>query len=83
MKGASVHLISDFDPCDIQKGIPIPPRRSGPVSKYRSQMQRLEIGDSFFVPKGSRQSAVEYAKEYGITITTRTMGRGLRIWRTA
>lgn len=67
----------------IQTSIPIWPKRNGPVSKYRARMERLEIGHSFFVPHGTRHGAEAIAKSVGITIETRAVGNGIRIWRKA
>lgn len=80
---ATVHKLDarEFDD-SIQKGIPIPPKRNGPVSKYRGRMERLEIGDSFFIVGGTRHAASGVAKQLGITIETRAIGNGMRIWRT-
>lgn len=78
--------MEEFDN-SIQRGIPIPKKRSGPVSRYRALMERLatvgQVGDSFFVQGGVRQTAIGYAQEYGIRITTRQVGNGIRIWRVA
>lgn len=79
--GGLIH-VSEFVG-QVQRGIPIPKKRSGPVSKYRAKLCALEVGDSFFVVDGRGQTAGTYAKEYGITITTRRIGNGIRIWRTA
>lgn len=83
MKPATIHRLEarEFDD-SIQKGIPIPPKQNGPISKYRSRLQRLEIGDSFFMVGGTRHAAGGVAKSLGITIETRAIGNGMRIWRT-
>lgn len=83
MKPATIHRLEarEFDD-SIQKGIPIPPKQNGPVSKYRSRLQRLEIGDSFFMVGGTQHAASGVAKSLGITIATRAIGNGMRIWRT-
>lgn len=80
---ATVHKLnaSEFDD-SIQKGIPIPPKQNGPVSKYRGRLERLDIGDSFFILGGTRHAASGVAMQLGITIETRSIGNGMRIWRT-
>ncbi len=85
MKTARIFRMGQRDPADddsIQTDIPIPPKQNGPVSKYRSRMERLEVGHSFFVAQGTRQGAADIARELGITIETRQYGKGVRIWRT-
>lgn len=77
-RSAEVHRIDDFR---IDLDIPIPPKRNGPISKYRGTLKRLPVGGSFYVPDGSRQGALDQARLLGIKVEVRKMGSGVRIWR--
>lgn len=67
---------------EIEKGLPIPAKRPGPMSKY--PFSAMEIGDSFFVAT-SRQSlskSVHTArKRLGRRFTCRAEPGGYRVWR--
>ena len=75
----------------IEKGIPLPPRRTEP-SSCGSLLASMEPGDSFIVPleEGMKMqkykayiNALNWAKRSGGKITARFTPEGLRIWRVA
>ena len=80
----------------IEKGIPIPPKaQRGGNSAGRLGIypwKEMEVGDSFFIPAGSRgearviqlrvgSAAKNQWTNHGRVITTRTMEGGVRVWR--
>jgi hypothetical protein len=84
LRSATVHQLDAFEFDNIiQKGIPIPPRQNGPKQKYLDRLlDCTTIGDSFFLPNISRATAAQAcAKRLGMTLTTRKIGNGLRVWR--
>lgn len=60
----------------VDKNIPLPKRsRFGFITE-------MAQGDSFVVAEESEKvGAVNYARRYGIKITTRKVDEGFRIWR--
>lgn len=76
----------------IEKNIPIFAKREGAKQKIQSKYpyDRLEIGDSFFVPEHIKtkksMAAVHgyYQRNFKHKkFTRRTLAKGTRIWRTA
>lgn len=69
---------------EIEKNVEIPPRGTR-VSQY--PIQKMAIGDSFFVPdplpKGLRPNLYTAAKGFGLTLATRKVEGGMRVWRVA
>ena len=72
----------------IDKGIPIPPRKGGPNSKAKPSKfeftKNMEIGDSFAVETQTEASqATVFCKKHGINLTQRQMewGKPIRLWR--
>lgn len=72
----------------IDKDIPIP-NPSGHVGSWTPLLEKLEVGDSFFVPDRAPDqiAARAPANKLGIKITMRQWeepdgSRGTRIWRT-
>lgn len=72
----------------IEKGIPLPPRRCGPYPK--SQYRRwpfasMAIGDSFFYETGdplrAQTDILAASRRSPHSITTRIQENGLRVWR--
>lgn len=68
----------------IEKGIPLPPKKTGPVPGALTQLLRkLRIGESIFVP--GKKSAVNGGaiRSAGMTgrCAQRAMNGGTRIWR--
>lgn len=68
---------------EVFKGVPIPIGQHGGVP---SQLRRLQIGDSFLIPKSdltknTRASLFVSASRAGIKIMTRSTEEGLRVWR--
>lgn len=66
----------------IESGIPIP-SKSGD-SRY--PFREMKVGDSFFVP-GKKAANLAgclgyYRTRYKITLVTRTVDGGVRVWRT-
>lgn len=60
----------------VVKNVPIPRR-----SRFGFMID-MEAGDSFIVEEASEKvGAINYAKRYGIKITTRKTEEGYRIWR--
>ena len=73
---------------EIEKGVPIPPRKSGPKTVVRRAS--MEIGDSYFVACVSKQEASKEAIAArtwgygnGMKFSTRQVEGGVRIWRIA
>jgi hypothetical protein len=66
----------------IQRGIPIPPKKNGPAPLY--PLRNLKVGESFFVAqKKNPGSFYEVAKQHRIKISVRRIGTGMRVWRVA
>jgi hypothetical protein len=69
----------------IEKGVPIPPRRGGGESIY--PFDAMEVGDSFLVPNGTKStkalhSAAQTAKKrLGRSFAVRAVANGTRVWR--
>lgn len=65
----------------IKQGIPMPQAES-PI---RAALRDMEIGDSFDLTTGERNKGAlnAAAKRVGISITTRKIDGGIRVWRTA
>lgn len=75
--------MQEFD-FPVESDIPVPKRmRAG--SKY--PFVKLEVGDSFFVPKESqrakivRNAADDYAKRHGVKFRVLQVEGGCRCWR--
>jgi hypothetical protein len=82
-------------PIQIDKGIPIPPRRRlTPVGA--EQLAALEVGDSFAIPippeyatkptvwagiNRLRNSVYHYQKRFGRKFTVRCLESEVRVWR--
>jgi hypothetical protein len=75
-------LVHKADGIQVQRGIPIPPKRQGRPDKFPWAV--LQINDSFFVPD-TKTFAHFYrrTKKLGIKITCRRIGNGVRVWRIA
>ncbi len=75
---------------EIDKNVPLPARGTSTGGK-KYPFERMEVGDSFFVPwtqgsKNSVNSSAYWAKKrYGFGFTTRTDNDygGIRVWRVA
>jgi hypothetical protein len=74
----------------IDKGVPIPTRPGGLVTKYAPTIRALEIGDSFWIAKdtvgtGFRAAARRLAKDIKIKLAVRSIAEngtdGWRVWR--
>lgn len=70
----------------IEKGIPIPTRSAG--GEITSILQKMEVGDSVFVPKPANKvtGSVQYfcgLKKYSDRFKIRSVEGGSRIWRIA
>lgn len=72
---------------EIEKDVPMPANAAGRKRKY--PLDKLEIGDSFFVPFNvSNPAAVKAAvshegKRKSKSFVTRMEGDGIRVWRAA
>lgn len=71
---------------EIKKNIPIPKGRSGSHGRpTKYPFGKMDIGDSFFIPKDSAGSASQcasiYKKKHGGNFTRRQVVGGFRIWR--
>lgn len=71
----------------IEKGIPIPPKKSGGKFFWITKYNEMDVGDSFFVPMTmSRRSNANWcARRGGYKITTRSEVnkegiKGFRVW---
>lgn len=72
----------------IEKGIPIP-EGCGRWGNAKYPWERMEVGDSFFVPgraaadmSGARQNAAKrFGRAYGTKNETKDGVRGVRVWR--
>lgn len=74
----------------IDKSIPIPADASKPGSRSKYPLDKMEPGDSFFVPfesekqvKHIKSSMAARAKKLGYKIVSAADDTGVRIWRTA
>jgi hypothetical protein len=71
----------------IERGVPLPPARTGHGQHYRYPFADMEPGDSFAVPVGAssslKASATQFAKRNRVTFATRVEGGNIRCWRTA
>jgi len=69
----------------IEKNIPAPGPAPQSIRKY--PFDKMQIGDSFFVPGGNQNSiatsATNQLNRYGRRYTTRKMDGGVRVWRIA
>jgi len=69
----------------IEKGVPVPPPKSGRYAKY--PFAKMDIGDSFFAsehPTKVRPAASWWANRHaGFKFQTRKEGDGVRVWRVA
>ena len=69
---------------EIEKGVPIPMMGRG---RQVYPWDRMEVGDSFFVPSMKRyrfSGRVRTAsKRYGVTFKLAQEGTGVRVWRVA
>lgn len=68
----------------IEKGVPLPP--STKIGKWRDLLEKLEVGDSFFLPNNVRAANIHSnlavpARRLGIKITVRAISDGVRVWR--
>ena len=67
----------------IEKGVPIPEKVSGGVSKY--PFSEMAVGDSLFAPGEAgarmRTAAYEFARRHGLRFMARTVENEVRIWR--
>ena len=79
-----------MDQIEIDKDIPVPVRNGNLGPKYAHIVRKLEVGDSFWIPKSSVgtgfQSAIRtLARAIPIKTTTRTEVKdgvvGWRVWR--
>lgn len=81
-------------PYRVEKGIPLPPRRSngklGPRITY--PLLEMDVGDSFFVPEGPEEYAnrrlsaavsnyVRHHPELKLRFVVRVVAGGQRCWR--
>lgn len=68
----------------IDKNIPVPPSRRG-SGKSVYPFDKMELGDSFFVPKKKQSIMAAYArvvgKRKGMKFITRVEADGVRVWR--
>ena len=64
---------------EIEKNVPIPPRKGGKTGKY--PWRELKCGDSFFVPKRKHVDPPSDMKKQGYQFTFRRMDGGVRVWR--
>ena len=82
MKPANIRIHSSELAGQLQRGIPIPPKKNGQAPKW--PIRQMQIGESFYAPKKANAgSFYSQAQKHGIKIVTRREGRGLRVWRTA
>lgn len=72
----------------IEKGIPLPPRRSTHAARDKYGFTRMEVGDSIFFadakPSAIRNVAYTASKDgarMGRKFATRTVEGGVRVWR--
>lgn len=84
----------DMEPFVIEKGIPLPPKVSGPKGPrphrvgygyYKSFLASLEVGDSFLVPKEFESAMVAMLPRYRIELdrvfSQRVIDGRMRVWR--
>jgi hypothetical protein len=68
----------------IEKGIPIPPRGTGPKGGVVSLIKALAIGDSFTVSANKRSAITMWQKSAGVRLTSRRVdAETIRVWRVA
>ncbi len=65
----------------IDKNVPMPIKKIGPLSGLASILKKMEIGDSIFMESNTSNGVSATAKYAGICIVTRKEGSGRRIWR--
>ena len=64
----------------IEKGIPIPEIRH--TIDFKETIRKMKKGDSFVLPHPkTTKNLYTFAKEFGITVITRSVKGGIRIWR--
>lgn len=72
--------VATSDTFAIESDVPVPL----PLGMRKYPLEQMQIGDSFFIPAGSRSQqtlVAVYAKRYGIKVITRTVEGGIRVWR--
>lgn len=64
----------------IDKGVPMPPvTRNRPLTDH--PLDRMKVGDSFFLPTRTPGALHYAAKRRGIKLSARREGEGVRVWR--
>lgn len=63
----------------IEKGKVIPHPERKRRSKY--PFEKMEAGDSFFLPNRTTFSKQHYENEYNVSLTVRAENGGIRVWR--
>ncbi len=79
-----VELTDLLENTPIQRGIPIPPKKSAPRLGWATLMAQLGLQDSFTVPAKKRQSISAAARKMGIIVTIRIVDSppdSVRVWR--
>ncbi|MGE5650927.1 MAG: hypothetical protein ACM34A_12090 [Bacillota bacterium] len=69
---------------EIEKGIPVAKSGAGRRSKY--PFAEMKVGDSILVrdcPVNAQKAAYAQSKRLGVVFRTRTVNKGVRIWRIA
>lgn len=74
---------------EIEKGIPISPRiGKGYRTRHKLLLEKLEVGDSFVVPKSQVRNLYVLTKKRNMKIVSRTVtepphdkGDFMRVWR--
>lgn len=70
----------------VESGIPVPPKpRPGGGASRKYPFPSMEVGDSFFMPKGKPRviatAACMFARPRGWKFTCRVVDGGVRVWR--
>lgn len=65
---------------EIEKGIPVPESANRRLGDRKYPLDKMEVGDSFFVT-GRRPSFKLAAAKLGIICTSRKEKDGFRVWR--
>lgn len=66
----------------IEKNIPIPTIQNGRLPYLKKALEKMDYGDSFLVDKETKRgSARIVAKRLGITVVTKRVKNGFRIWK--
>ena len=72
---------------EIEKGIPIPPRKKGGQYHSKYGWREMEVGDSKFIPNEKQSKittiSIGYGKRHKQKFIVRTVEGGVRVWRVA